>query len=229
MASSQSKFYGTLGVIALAGVGLIVYVATRDDPRSTPDRTVATAATTAGGPLVSGDVGVSKGSADAPVTLDEYADFQCPYCGLVAQLTIPGIMERYVETGKVHYTFFDFPVHPGSKSFLAGEAARCAGDQGGFWPMHDILFARMAEWSKKRNPVRSFQDYAGQLGLDSGALKQCLDAGTHSDVVEASKRRGEQQGVNSTPTFIINGERLLAGAMGFDQLAAVIEEELAKQ
>ncbi len=229
MASSQAKFYGTLGVITLAGVGLLGYVATRDDPLSTPDRTVAPAAATPGGPLVSADVGVTKGSADAPVTLDEYADYQCPYCGLVAQLTIPGIVERYVETGKVRYTFFDFPVHPGNKSYLAAEAARCAGDQGAFWPMHDILFARRPEWSAKRSPVRSFRDYAGQLGLDAGALKRCLDAGTHRDVVQASRRRGEQQGVNSTPTFIINGERLLEGALGFDQLAAIIEEELARQ
>ncbi len=227
MASSQSKFYGTLGIIALAGVALIGYVATRE----TPEATLATAgppgAPLAIGELIPLDVGVTKGSEDAPVTVEEYADYQCPYCGMVARLTVPTLVERYVDTGKVRYVFLDFPVHPGDKSYLAAEAARCAGDQDAYWAMHDMLFGRISEWSSRRDPRRKFRDYAEAIGLDGGALKDCVNSRKYRDVVLTNRTRGEQQAVNSTPTFFINGQRV-TGAVGFDQLAEVIEEELSK-
>ncbi len=228
MASSQAKFYGSLGVIAVAGVALIGYVATREDPGATLiSAAPAPMAATSSGEIVPLDVGVTKGDEEAPVVIEEYADFQCPYCGMVARLTMPTVIERYVDTGKVRLVFLDFPVHQGENSYLAAEAARCAGDQGAFWKMHDVLFGRMTEWSGRRNPRSKFREYADSIGLDGEALEECVDSGKHREAVMSSRTRGEQHAVDRTPTFLINGRRV-TGAVGFDQLAEVIEEELAK-
>lgn len=226
--NSQTKFYLALGAIAVVGAGFIGYVATRDEPGSTPVtvQPLEDVGTTDGSvPL---EAAVIKGSEDAPVLIEEYADLLCPYCGMYAQLTLPQIMERYVETGKVRYAFFDFPVHPGEVPILGAEAGRCAGEQGAYWPMHDVLFARMREWSTRRDPIPYFRQYADALGLDAGALKECVDSRKYRDAVMTTRRRGEQMGVDRTPTFFINGRRV-TGALGFDQFSEIIEEELAKR
>lgn len=227
MASSQSTFYGALVLIVVIGAGLIGYVVVNDrsGPLATAD--VATPSVPEG-ELVSEEVGVSIGSEAAPVVVHEYADYLCPYCGMVASLTIPQIMERYVETGKVRFVFFDFPVHPGEKAILGAEAARCAGDQNAFWPMNKVLMQRMREWEEKRDPRGMFEDYAAGLGLDGSALRSCVEARKYRDVVLRSQLRARQLGLGSTPTFFIN-ERRVGEALGFDQMAAIIEEELAKR
>ncbi|UCC48350.1 MAG: DsbA family protein [Gemmatimonadota bacterium] len=225
MASSQSKFYGALALILIAGAALIGYAAIREQPEPSVDASTVPALSDA--ELVSEEIGISRGSADAPVVIEEYADFLCGYCGMVAALTLPQIMEEYVETGKVRFVFFDYPLGQGA-SVLAAEAARCAGDQGAYWPMQRVLFTRMREWGSKRDPRRTFGEYADALGLDGGALEACLESHRHRDIVLASQRRARQLGLNSTPVFFING-RLVTGAMGYDQMAAMIEEELAKQ
>lgn len=228
MAASQKKFYMTLAVITVIGLGLIGYVVSRDAPQSeaTPSEVQPVADPNA---LVGREVGVARGSPDAPVVLEEYVDYQCPYCAMVARLTIPDVIERYVETGKVRYVLFDFPVHPGEKSYLAAEAARCAGDQGGFWRMHDMLFARMSQWSAERNPVDEFVDYAEALGLDAASFERCMDERKYRDLILANRRRAEQMGLNSTPSFVVDDERRVTGAIGFDRLAALIEERLPQE
>ena len=225
MASSQSKFYGVLGVIALAGIALIGYVATREDPLAGVAPSASGLEPASSAELVSVDAGISRGSLDASVTVEEYASLLCPHCGMFAQLTQPQVMERYVDTGKVRYVFFDFPLDPLSQ--LGSEAARCALEQDAFWPMHDILFARAREWGAKRNPTGLFGDYAESLGLDGGALEECVDSHRYLEAVQASRTRGEQLGVDRTPTFLINGRRA-TGALGIDQMAEILEEELAK-
>jgi protein-disulfide isomerase len=224
MASSQSKFYGVLGVIVLAGVALIGYVAVKDRGA---DAGGSSEPLLPEGELVSADVGVSRGSPDAKVVVEEYVDFLCPYCAMVAKLTLPQIMERYVDTGKVRFVFFDFPVHPGEKAIMAAEAARCAGDQGAFWRMESLLFDRVSEWDKKGDPRGLFRDYAESLGLDGAAVQECLRSRKHRKTVLMSQLRARQLGLTGTPTFVVNG-RIVKGAMAFDQLAALIEEELAK-
>ncbi len=228
MASSQSKFYGALAVIALAGVALIGYVALRERPQdSTLAATEAAFQTLNEGELVSEDVGVALGRADAPVLVEEYADYQCPYCGMVATLTVPQIIANYVEPGKARFVFYDFPLHPGA-SQLGAEAARCAQDQGAFWPLQKVLFERMREWGAKRDPRSKFREYADALGIDGKALVECVDAQKYREVVLRSQLRARQLGIDATPTFLVNGRRV-AGAMGYDQLAELIEAELAKQ
>jgi protein-disulfide isomerase len=227
MAGSQSKFYGALALILIVGAALIGYVMV-NDRRQTVDPEAGSVVAVPEDELVSEEVGVSIGEADAAVLIEEYADYLCPYCGMVASLTIPQIMERYVQTGKARFVFFDFPVHPGDKAVVAAEAARCAGEQDAFWAMNKVLMTRMREWGDRRDPRGAFEDYADALGLDGKAVRECVDAQKYRQVVMTSQMRARQLGLNATPTFIING-RPVGEAMGFDQMAAVIEAELAKQ
>jgi protein-disulfide isomerase len=146
---------------------------------------------------------------------------------MVGTLTIPQIMENYVDTGKARFVFYDFPLRPGAYEYGA-QAARCAGDQDAFWPMHKVLLGRMREWGRERNPVGMFRQYAEALRLDGKALGQCVDSEKYREIVLASGQRARQLGIGQTPTFYFNG-RQVVGAMGYDQMAAIIEEELAKQ
>lgn len=225
MASSQTRFYGLLAVILVAGVAIIGYVAVREDQAATTDAGSAVLADMSSGELVGAEVGVARGPEDAPVLIEEYADYLCGYCQMVATLTLPQVMERYVDTGRARFVFYDFPLH--EESLPAAEAARCAGDQDAFWPMSEMLFTRMREWRTERDPVSKFGDYAEQLGLDGGQLEDCVESGKHRETVLRSQLRARQLGLSGTPTFIINGRRV--GTMGFDQMAAIIEAELAKQ
>jgi protein-disulfide isomerase len=226
MANSQSKFYGLLAVITIAGVALIAYVAINkrsDAAAGAAEFTIPDV----DGELVSADVGVSRGAEDAPVLIEEYADYQCPACGMVGTLTLPQIMRDYVDTGKARFVFFDFPLHEGN-SELGAMAARCAADQDAYWPMQKVLLGRMREWGTDRNPKNRVRTYADGLGLDGRALMDCVDSNKYREIVLASQMRARQLGINQTPTFFINGQ-VVVGAMGYDQMAELIEAELAKQ
>ncbi|NIR46681.1 MAG: DsbA family protein [Gemmatimonadetes bacterium] len=226
MAKSQSRFYGVLAVILIVGGGLIGYVVINNrDSGAVPADYEAPGL--AEGEMVSADVGVSIGAEDAPVVLEEYADYQCPACGMVGTLTLPQIIDEYVETGKVRFVFYDFPLHPGA-SELGAMAARCAGDQDAYWAMQKVLMGRMREWGSARNPERLIRDYAEGLGLDGDALIDCVESDKYRRVVLASRERARQLGLGQTPTFFING-RVFTGAVGYDQMAQMIEAELAKQ
>jgi protein-disulfide isomerase len=229
MANSQTTFYGGLAAILVVGAAVIGYVVVRNQSPPAVDIEPLTAPATLPGELVSEEVGVSRGPADAPVTIEEYADYQCPSCGMAATLTVPQILENYVDTGKARFVFFDFPipVRPGL-SEQGAEAARCAGDQGAFWAMHKVLMGRMREWGSKRDPGGMFREYGDALGLDGKAVEDCVDSGKYRQIVFASQQRARQLGIGQTPTFIING-RQIAGLMGYDQMAAIIDEALAAQ
>lgn len=162
------------------------------------------------------------GSDSAPVTIVEYADFQCPACRQHAVLTMPDVLQRYVATGKVKWVFKDFPldIHPNART--AHLAAACAADQGRFMEMHDQLFYGQNDWSQTRRPRRHFDDYAEAVGLDAGEFDECMDSRKFAGRIEASVRDGVSAGVGTTPTFIIEG-RVVTGTIPFDQLASRIE------
>lgn len=223
-----NKFYLGLGVVALAGGGWIAYTALRGpnaQPGSAPPPLALEQATLQGGY----ELGVAKGDPGAPVVIQEFADYQCPACGQFSSLTARGLDEQYVRTGKVYWIFFDFPIqHIHRNALPAAQAARCAGEQGNYWGMHDILFARQPEWSKEGNPIGRFKEYGKALGLDPRALERCLESGTYRTVVLQSYERGVRLGVDATPTFFVGRQRL-QGAHPYETFAQVIETTLASQ
>jgi protein-disulfide isomerase len=174
----------------------------------------------------------SKGDPNAPITIIEYSDYQCPYCQRYFQQTLPKLLENYVETGQVRYVFKDFPlnsIHP--QAAKAAEAARCAAQVGGneaYWAMHDWLFAGQREWSGKSSHVEVFKGYAGELGLDQAAFDACLDSGRHAQAVQADLQEGAELGVSGTPAFFINGQPL-RGAQPYAAFEQIIEKLLAEE
>src|SRR5581483_7397993 len=115
-----------------------------------------------------------KGRPDAPVTVTEYGDFQCPSCGNFSTQLEATFDQRYVETGKVRFVYHDFPLPQHGNAVIAAAAARAAGEQGRFWEMHELLFARQRAWSEQSNVQPLLSSYAEALGLDRQSCAQVL-------------------------------------------------------
>lgn len=164
-----------------------------------------------------------KGSPDAPVTIVEFSEFECPYCGNYSRDTFPQIDEAYIKTGKVKYVFRDFPLSFHEHAQKAAEAAGCAGEQGKFWEYHDMLFANQSALA-----VDNLKQYAKDLGLDTAKFDQCLDSGARADEVAKDVADAQNYRVSSTPTFFVNGIKL-KGAQPFSSFQELIEAELAKK
>lgn len=169
----------------------------------------------------------SKGDPDAPVTIIEFSDYQCPFCKQFADTTLPEI-ERYIENGQVRLVFVDFPLQIHPQAPAAARAARCAADQGqseAYWNMHDVLFASQRDWSGVQEPYQIFSSLATEIGLDGEELLACLESGRFEDEVNAGLREGIRLQVSGTPTFFINGTRLV-GAQPFEAFQPLIEEQI---
>lgn len=160
------------------------------------------------------------GPEDAPVTIEEFGDFQCPFCARFARDTLPKIRAAY--GNKVRFIFRDFPItsiHQYAQK--AAEAAQCAHEQGRFWEYHDILFA-----NQNALTVPDLKRYAQQVGMDMQEFNTCLDSGKNAWGVLLDVQYGNRAGVTGTPAFLINGV-LVGGALPFPQFQVLIEQALA--
>lgn len=176
----------------------------------------------------------AAGDPNAPITITEYSDFQCPYCRIFFENTEALLMERYVETGTVYFVYKSVGAFIGSESKAAAEAAYCAGDQGKFWEMHDILFANQTGENVGAYSERRLEAFADAINLDRGQYDECMSTGKYADLVDQDAADAQAAGIQATPTFIlsyeVNGEtqtRVLQGALGIDAFAQEIEAALA--
>jgi protein-disulfide isomerase len=170
---------------------------------------------------------IAFGDPDAPITIIEFTDYQCPFCTRHYEETLPLLMENFVNTGKVYYVIRDFPltsIHP--QAVEAAEAARCAGKQGAYEEMHDLLFSRQAEWAGNENATAVFTGYAEGLGLDMDSFSQCLESGEMETAVLADMNEGASFGVSGTPAFFINGI-LVSGALPYESFEQGLNGMLA--
>jgi protein-disulfide isomerase len=143
--------------------------------------------------------GPSLGTPDAPVTIIEFSDYQCPFCGRFFKQTFAALKAQYIDTGKVRYVFRDFPLdklHPQARK--AAEAAHCAGEQGKYWEMHDTLFTNQAALK-----VENLQAFARDLGVEVDAFNACLDQGQYANAVNQHQAAGAAVGITGTPAFFI--------------------------
>lgn len=174
------------------------------------------------------------GAADAPVTLVEYTDYQCPYCRRHAVQTQPELLKEYVDAGKLKYVVKSFPIasiHPHAPK--AAEAALCAGEQDRYFDMHDALFANQQDLSPA-----SLVALASNLGLDEAGFRSCLEEGRFGNRVQTDLKEGMALGVRGTPSFVLGrtgegGGEVLAsemvrGAQGLASFRQVIEHLLAE-
>lgn len=162
-----------------------------------------------------------RGAESAPVTIVKFEDFHCPFCRRV-QATLKELLVRY--DGKLKIIHKDFPldtVHPQAR--VAHEAARCAGEQGKFWPYHDALFA-----SGPKSTPEDLQAIARETGVDVPKFEECLASGRTRAAIEADVAEGTRLGLTGTPSFLING-RLLPGAQPMEKFVEIIDQELARR
>lgn len=162
----------------------------------------------------------SEGPGDAPITMIEFSDYQCPYCRR-AEDSVKEVLKKY--NGKVRLVYMDFPLPMHQFALRAAQAARCAGDQGKYWQYHDALFA-----DQSKLDAAGLKATAAKLGLDTKKFDECTAHDLHMDQVRKSQQEGTDVGVDGTPTFIING-RMLSGAQPPTEFEAVIDEELSKE
>src|SRR5213594_3846684 len=165
------------------------------------------------------DAARAQGNPDAPVTIVEFADYQCPFCKK-SEDTLKALLSKY--GGRVKLAFLDFPlseIHGQARS--AAEAARCAGEQGKYWEYHDSLFADPSKLDEA-----SLIERAQKLRLDKGAFRSCLTSGKFQQDIRANREQGAEAGVTGTPAFFINGV-FLSGAQPQAEFEKIIDSQLA--
>ena len=205
--SGRAGFYWLLGVVAVLCTGIVGYAVVSRTEDSTVSQPISVVGLDDPGTLMSLARGVEKGNAQAPITIIEFGDFQCPVCGEFERLVKPFIEAEFVNTGRAKFMFYDFPLSIHPNAFLAARAARCAEDQGKFWEYHDNLFQNQGEWSPVPSPAGMFEDYAELLGLEPGAFGSCLRSDRHADLVTANMALATQLQAPGTPTILVTQGR----------------------
>ncbi|HET7756556.1 MAG TPA: DsbA family protein [Steroidobacteraceae bacterium] len=170
----------------------------------------------------------SLGRADAPLTVVEFTDYQCPYCRRFQIETFPQLKRHYIDTGRVRYIVRDLPLPFHASAQPAAEAAHCAGEQGQFWPMHAALLVRAADLSSS-----GFERDARRLNLDLKRFDACLASHRYAAVITRNLEEADALGLSGTPSFIIGtaangvltGERV-AGALPYEEFAALLRGRL---
>lgn len=217
-------FYLLVGGLVIAGVAALVMAR---DSGSEPAALSPLSVAETGAPA-SADAGVAIGSADAPVTIVEFADFLCPACRSFNSVTGKAIRRDYAgPDGPVRWINYDFPLN--QASWAPALAAKCADQQGRYWQMHDLLFALTDEWSRESNPNRKFIEIAETAGVETDAFRACLDDRSGLQEIGSARRYGESLGVNSTPSLFINGRPIPATRQFFSYagMERLIQQELA--
>lgn len=177
----------------------------------------------------------SMGDPNAPVKIEEFSDYQCPYCRRFSVETEPLLVEKYIASGKVYFTYRSFGEFIGPESRAAAEAAYCAGEQNKYWEYHDILFANQTGENVGDYADRRILAFAETLDLDIGAFRSCFESGKYSQRVDQDYKDGSAAGVEATPsfvlTYVVNGETkqsIIAGAYPFSEFEKQIEAALAE-
>ena len=170
--------------------------------------------------------GTTLGNPDAPLTIVEYSDFQCPFCRKAALEIASQIEAEYVATGKAKLVWKQFPIE-GEESVWAAEASECAAEQNAFWEYHDTLFLNRKGINVGTFVISNLKLLAKELGLDTEAFNACLDEGRYRDKIAEDYGEGRRREVTGTPTFFV-GQTMVVGAKPYEDFKKAIEEELAK-
>lgn len=192
-----------------------------------------------GGGATSGPVHMSVadapmlGRADAPVTVVEFSDYECPFCQRFFAMTFPALKKDYVDTGRVRYVFRDFPldqIHPQARRLA--EAAHCAGEDGKYWEMHDVLFR-----GQKALAPSQLDEQTRVVGLNKAKFDECLSSGRYAAMVQRGVTDGAAVGAQGTPSFVVGKTKgsdvvegtPVRGAQTLEVFRRIIEQKLAEQ
>jgi protein-disulfide isomerase len=219
----MARLYWVIGAVVILGAAfLVAFAAFRGSGEITARELKAATGTTQAGLTYANETGQTislpaglwyKGDPNAPVKVVEYADFQCPSCASFYSIYEESITRNYVETGRVQFIYHEFPLQQHANAVPAAEAARCAGDQGKFWPMHDTLFSKQTEWESDGNAATRFAGYAAALGMDRGAFESCMASDKHLAGVNEAGTAAQAANIQATPTFYVNGKKADASTL----------------
>jgi len=170
--------------------------------------------------------GTAMGDPNAPVRIDEFSDYQCPYCRQFQETTLPQLAANEIADGKVYFVYHPFSFI-GQESRDAANAAFCAGDQGKFFEYSETVFANQAGENVGAFSQSRLQAFGEALGLDMATFNTCLSENQHQDEVNQEYAKGVAAGVQSTPSFLING-KLVTGALPYDQFQSQIQLALTQ-
>jgi len=174
-----------------------------------------------------------RGNPDAPITIVEFSDYQCPFCAKFYAQTLPLLLEEYIDEGKVNLVYRDFPVqriHP--NALAAAAAAECADEQGKYWEYHDTLFEKQNAWAKldSNSAISTFSQFAAEIELEQQQFDNCLESGKYLEEVQADFSDGKNYQVTGTPGFFIGNEDIgfvkIIGAKPYDAFKKVIDAQL---
>jgi protein-disulfide isomerase len=166
-----------------------------------------------------------RGAADAPVTLEEFGDFQCPPCGALSEPL--NELERDYKA-KMRFVFRQFPLANHANAKPAAYAAEAAGLQGRFWEMHDLLYREQANWSKETDPSELFLSYARIVGIDTARFQKDINSDEVKERVAADQKHAAELGVHLTPTIFVNGKSITGPSLNPTGLRATIDAALAE-
>lgn len=177
----------------------------------------------------------TAGDPNAPIRIEEYSDFQCSHCRNFFLNTEEALMRSYIANGTVYFVYKSFGAFNSAESSRAAEAAYCAGDQGKFWEMHDMIFANQTAVNAGAFSDRRLTAFAERIDLNMTEFRSCFNGGTYKDRVEQDSKEGIESGVRATPsfvlTYVVNGEtktRFIEGAQPFATFQQEIEAILAE-
>lgn len=231
--NNRSVFYGILIAIVVLGIAAILYLARRP----------ATAGASQQAAYDSLQRNYAKagppqphvlGNPNAPVVIEEFADFECPSCERFATITEPDVRKNIINTGQAYYKYYDFIIPGHGNSPAASNAAACAEEQGKFWQMHDQLFGGQDQWGLSAsesgqvtdNPKPIFEGYARTIGLNVPQWDQCFDSHKYQTRINANVAEGLRRHVDETPTFFVNGTKAV-GAQTYDDIQKLVNDAKA--
>jgi protein-disulfide isomerase len=224
--SGLARFYWVLGILAVVGLAAIGWIVIKNKTGKAAMEPIEVPGAEDPQALVAKAQGVAVGKEDAPAKLLVFSDFMCPYCAQFAAQIEPVLVTEYVNTGKLQFVYYDYPLGGAHKySFLASRAARCAGEQNKFWEYHNLIFAHQSDWSFEQDaPVKKLIDFGSEVGLDKGKLEQCVKSDKYADIVSANHMLGERLGVGGTPTLFMNGRKLPTEMLEIAALRKLIDQ-----
>lgn len=165
------------------------------------------------------------GDPSAPITIEEYASMTCPHCAHFHRDTLPELKKQYIETGKVQYILHDFPFD--SLSLRAAVVARCA-PESSYYPLISTIFANQEQWARAKDPATALNNMAKLVGVTDDQINACLnDKNMIKKIGEIQLQAQKQYGISSTPSFLINGEKI-TGAKSVQEFKKIIDRLLTK-
>lgn len=170
-----------------------------------------------------------KGAEDAPVTVFELADFQCPFCKRFAESVFPQLDSAYIATGKVRWIYVNYPLPNHERAWIAAEAAMCIGGAGGdFWRAHDAFFLRQESWTRAADAAGAFAEIARDAGADEAEWRRCVAEDLVAPVLVQDLLSAGQTGASGTPAFVIDQRELFVGVRPFEEWVPVLDAALER-